>query len=50
MGATLGALEARGLVERAADARDGRRVILSRTEAGRDVLRDRRNARVQQLA
>jgi DNA-binding MarR family transcriptional regulator len=50
MGATLGALEARGLVERAADPGDGRRVILSITEAGMDVLRDRRNARVQQLA
>jgi DNA-binding MarR family transcriptional regulator len=50
MGATLGGLEGRGLVERAADPRDGRRVILSITEAGTDVLRDRRNARVQQLA
>lgn len=50
MGATLGALEARGLVERAADSQDGRRVILSLTELGRGVLRDRRTAKVQQLA
>ena len=34
MGATLAALEARGLVERAADPDDGRRVILSITDAG----------------
>ena len=49
MGATLAGLEARGLVARAADPQDGRRVILSLTEAGRDVLRDKRDARVQQL-
>jgi DNA-binding MarR family transcriptional regulator len=49
MGVTLGGLEARGLVARAADPQDGRRVILSLTEAGRDVLRDKRDARVQQL-
>jgi DNA-binding MarR family transcriptional regulator len=50
MGATLAALEARGLVERCADPQDGRRVVLSVTEAGRDVLVDRRNARTRQLA
>jgi DNA-binding MarR family transcriptional regulator len=50
MGATLAALEARGLVERRPDPRDGRRVVLSVTEAGRDVLRDKRNARAEQLA
>ncbi|KLL10328.1 MULTISPECIES: MarR family winged helix-turn-helix transcriptional regulator [Protofrankia] len=50
MGATLGALEARGLVERSPDPRDGRRVILSATEAGLQALRDRRNARTEQLA
>ena len=50
MGATLAALEARGLVERRPDPRDGRRVVLSVTEAGRDVLLDRRNARTRQLA
>src|SRR5262245_18206445 len=34
MGATLGALEVRRLVERAPDPADGRRVVLSNTEAG----------------
>jgi DNA-binding MarR family transcriptional regulator len=50
MGATLGALEARGLVERRPDPQDGRRAVLSVTEAGRDVLQDKRNARTGQLA
>ena len=50
MGATLGVLEARGLVERRPDPQDGRRVVLSVTEAGRKVLRNKRNARTEQLA
>jgi DNA-binding MarR family transcriptional regulator len=50
MGATLGALEARGLVARDPDASDGRRVVLSVTEAGRQLLRDKRDARTEQLA
>jgi DNA-binding MarR family transcriptional regulator len=50
IGATLGGLEARGLIERAADPADGRRVVLSLTAVGRKVLGDRRNARVQALA
>ena len=50
MGATLGALEARGLIERAADPADGRRVVMSITNAGLELLRSRRNAKVQQLA
>jgi DNA-binding MarR family transcriptional regulator len=50
MGATLGALEARGLVGRRPDPWDGRRVVLSVTEAGRAVLLDKRNARAEQLA
>jgi DNA-binding MarR family transcriptional regulator len=50
MGATLAALEARGLLTRASDPEDGRRVILSITEAGLGVLRDRRNAKTEQLA
>ena len=50
MGATLGALEVRGLVERRPDPEDGRRVVLSVTEAGRQMLRDKRNARTEQLA
>ena len=50
MGATLAALEARGLVARQPDPDDGRRAVLSLTEAGRQVLRDKRSARVAQLA
>jgi DNA-binding MarR family transcriptional regulator len=50
MGATLAALETRGLVERRPDPRDGRRVVLSVTEAGHDVLLDKRNAQARQLA
>jgi DNA-binding MarR family transcriptional regulator len=50
MGATLGALEARGLVGRGQDAQDGRRVVFSVTEAGRQVLRNKRDARTEQLA
>ena len=50
VGATLGALEAKGLVERRADPGDGRRAVLSVTEAGRSLLRDKRNARTEQLA
>src|SRR5882757_9214554 len=42
MGATLAALEARGLVERRPDPLDGRRVVLSVTSAGRQVLQDKR--------
>src|ERR1700685_2731845 len=40
MGATLSALEARGLVERQPDPADGRRVVLSVTESGLKMLRD----------
>jgi DNA-binding MarR family transcriptional regulator len=50
MGATLGALEARGLVERQADPTDGRRVLISITDAGVAALRVRRTARTEQLA
>jgi DNA-binding MarR family transcriptional regulator len=50
MGATLSALEARGLAERRPDPGDGRRVLLSVTGAGRQVLQSKRNARTQQLA
>jgi DNA-binding MarR family transcriptional regulator len=50
MGATLGALEARGLVERRPDPQDGRRAVLSVSEAGRQVLRDKRDALTQLLA
>lgn len=50
MGATLGRLRARGLVERRSDPDDGRRVVLSVTPAGLEMLRNRRNARTQRLA
>jgi DNA-binding MarR family transcriptional regulator len=50
MGATLSALEARGLVERHPDPADGRRVVISLSEAGLQALRNKRNARVEQLA
>jgi DNA-binding MarR family transcriptional regulator len=50
MGATLAALEARRLVERRPDPHDGRRAVISVTDAGRQVLRDRRNAHAELLA
>ena len=50
MGATVGALEERGLVERMPDPKDGRRAILSLTTAGRDLLRRRRSARSEMLS
>ncbi|MEW1780239.1 MarR family transcriptional regulator [Streptomyces sp. NPDC086777] len=50
MGATLSALRARGLVDRRPDPNDGRRMVLSVTEAGRQALRDKRNARMELIA
>jgi DNA-binding MarR family transcriptional regulator len=50
MGATLGALEVRGLVERRPDPQDGRRAVISVTDVGLQVLRNKRNARTEQLA
>jgi DNA-binding MarR family transcriptional regulator len=50
MGATLGALEAKGLIERRPDPGDGRRAVLSVTEAGLRLIRDKRNARTEQFA
>jgi DNA-binding MarR family transcriptional regulator len=50
MGATLGALQERGLIERTPDPKDGRRMILSITPAGLEVLRHRRNLRTEELA
>jgi len=50
MGATLSALQARGLVERRADPDDGRRVVLTVTDAGTQALKNKRNARTEQIA
>jgi DNA-binding MarR family transcriptional regulator len=50
MGTTLAGLEARGLVERRRDPDDGRRVVLSVTAAGRQLLRDRRDRSTQAMA
>ena len=50
MGATLSTLEARGLIERHPDPADGRRSVMSVTEAGLAALSDKRNARIAQLA
>jgi DNA-binding MarR family transcriptional regulator len=49
-GKTLSALEERGLVERRADPEDGRRVVMSLTEAGRQFVHFKRSARTRQLA
>jgi DNA-binding MarR family transcriptional regulator len=50
MGATLSALRVRGLIERLPDPNDGRRVVLTVTEAGSKALKDKRNARAELLA
>jgi DNA-binding MarR family transcriptional regulator len=50
MGVTLAVLEQRGLIERRRDPADGRRVVLSVTEAGHKLVHDRRGARAEQYA
>lgn len=50
MGVTVAALLDRGLIERARDPQDGRRIVLSITEAGRRTLRDKRGARTEHIA
>ena len=50
MGVTVAALLERGLVARERDPEDGRRIILSVTAAGRDLLLARRGARTEQIA
>ncbi|MFJ4409091.1 MarR family winged helix-turn-helix transcriptional regulator [Streptomyces sp. NPDC088910] len=49
MGTTLAGLRDRGLVDRGKDPDDGRRVVLTVTEAGRRALEDKRNARTEQI-
>ncbi|HWD54734.1 MAG TPA: MarR family transcriptional regulator [Acidimicrobiales bacterium] len=50
MGATTGALEERGFVERGPDPSDGRRAILSLTPPGAAWLKRRRSARSEHLS
>jgi DNA-binding MarR family transcriptional regulator len=50
MGATLHTLEAQRLIARHPDPADGRRSVMSVTEAGLVALNDKRNARIAQLA
>jgi DNA-binding MarR family transcriptional regulator len=50
MSTTLAGLEARGLVVRAGDPADGRRVLMSGTEAGRQLLVDRRGVKAARMA
>ncbi len=50
MGVTVAALEERGLIERSRDPLDGRRVVLSITEAGLRMVHDKRGARTAMLA
>jgi DNA-binding MarR family transcriptional regulator len=49
MATTLAALEERGLVSRRQDAADGRRAVMTVTDAGRKVLADRRSESVRRL-
>lgn len=49
MGATLAGLEARGLVERRPHPEDGRQVVLSLTDAGLELVQNRRNAKTGEL-
>ncbi|MFB8282258.1 MarR family winged helix-turn-helix transcriptional regulator [Nocardia colli] len=50
MGATLSALQARGLVERHSDPADRRRVVLAPTPAGSRVLTEKRSAKTELMA
>jgi DNA-binding MarR family transcriptional regulator len=50
MGATLGALEARGLIERRPDPHDGRQSVLSLSDAGQQLVRNGRTRRTERIA
>ncbi|GAA3714528.1 MarR family winged helix-turn-helix transcriptional regulator [Streptomyces tremellae] len=50
MGATLAGLRSRGLVARRRDPADGRRAVLSLTDAGLRALRDKRDERAELVA
>jgi len=49
IGTTLQGLEEKGLIGRASDPVDGRRVILSLTDAGREAVHSKRAERTEQL-
>jgi DNA-binding MarR family transcriptional regulator len=50
MGTTLAGLQKRALIERHRDPGDGRRILLSVSETGVQMLRDKRDAGARQLA
>jgi DNA-binding MarR family transcriptional regulator len=50
MSTTLAALEVRGLVARSPDPADGRRALMSVTDAGRQLLVDRRGVKSARMA
>ena len=50
MGTTVAGLTARGLIRRDRDPGDGRRVVLSISRDGLNLLRSKRNTRNQQVA
>lgn len=50
MGATVATLLERGLIARERDPQDGRRILLSVTEAGRELVHARRGARAAMIA
>src|SRR6201994_1911964 len=50
MGVTVAALLDRGYIERSRDPEDGRRIVLSITELGRQTVHDRRGARTEAVA
>ncbi len=50
MGVTVAALLERGLISRSRDPEDGRRIVLSITEAGRQTVHDKRGARTDYIA
>jgi DNA-binding MarR family transcriptional regulator len=50
MGVTVAALEQQGLIARSRDPEDGRRIMLSLTQEGRQVVHSRRGARTEQIA
>jgi len=50
MGATLAALEGRGLIVRGPDPDDGRRAVIALTDAGSRALRNLRSEMTEQIA